>query len=151
MVAVLSREVSDVSDVSDVSEPGRRTRNVTVRDLSRNTRRLLDELEETDTSFVVLRYGRPAAIISTIPEGSLDERSGPDDLAELTAVQRMVLAAMCDGVPAEVVADRLPIAVTEALVAIAELELAGLVARDFGSYRVTRSGAAAARREGSPS
>jgi antitoxin (DNA-binding transcriptional repressor) of toxin-antitoxin stability system len=43
--------------------PAKKTRNVSARDLSRRTSRLLDEIEADGSALVVIRYGRPAAVL----------------------------------------------------------------------------------------
>ena len=149
-----------------MSTVARRTRVVSARELSRRMARLLDEIESEESAFVIVRYGRPSAMLVPFEEvagrpklprladagtfPAQDDEGGPDeglDQIDLDDRQSRILLDMlhCDDLnwtPARI--DGPPMAVLEA---VACLELSGLAKRGAGSsMHLTRKGSRVARR-----
>ena len=133
---------------SHISGPVRR---ISSRYLGRNIAELLDEVERDGNSVLIIRYGRPSALLS--PVGDDIAVRGPipgpeeyvEEIADLRAVERRLLLTLTDG---EMHAD--PIhnvcELTEGLLALANLEMKQLATRGpVGGYTITRLGARVAR------
>lgn len=128
------------------------TRNVTARDLSRRIGQLLNELEETGVPFVVLRYGRPAALVVPLESKRLaprrvtvEEREDESfAMPELDEDQRLLLTAIAAGAPDPYHPDEWRGPVADFSVASVRLEIAGLVEHGSGGLWLTRKGERAA-------
>lgn len=133
---------------SHISGPVRR---ISSRYLGRNVAELLDEVERDGNSVLIIRYGRPSAMLS--PVGDDIAVRGPipgpeeyaEEIADLTDVERRLLLRLADG---EMHADPVHNVCegTEGLLALTELEMKRLVTRGpVGGYTITRLGARVAR------
>ena len=150
-----------------MSTPVRKTRAVSARELSRRMASLLDEMESDEVALIVMRYGRPSAILVPFEEvggaqkmprlsdvaGTVEENEhnrGDDPLdVPLDPDQEWVLLdiAHCPHLNWSMnrVYDDLS-RKTARLVAFSRLELAGLVERDLSDIRLTCKGRRLARR-----
>jgi len=133
---------------SRISGPVRR---ISSRYLGRNVAQLLDEVERDGNSVLVIRYGRPSAMLCPVGDEIAAPKPNPgpdeyaDEIADLTDVERKLLLALSDGEchldPVHNVCG-----VTEGLSALAKLELKHLLTRGMvGGYSITRLGARVAR------
>ena len=133
---------------SQISGPVRR---ISSRYLGRNVAELLDEVERDGNSVLVIRYGRPSAMLSPVGDELAVRRPIPapeeyaEEIAGLTEVERKLLLTLGDGEwhpdPVHNVCE-----VTEGLLALSKLELKHLAARGVvGGYTITRLGARVAR------
>ena len=120
------------------------TRNVTARDLSRRISQLLNEIEETGTALVVLRYGQPAAMLvplepkptRTRRRVAIEQREEkPFEMPELEPADRDMLAALAKCAPEPFRPNEVSTATT-----CVRLELNGLAESDGGNYWLTADG-----------
>ena len=85
---------------SHISGPVRR---ISSRYLGRNVAQLLDEVERDGNSVLIIRYGRPSALLS--PVGDDIAVRGPipgpeeyaEEIADLTDLERRLLMTLVDG------------------------------------------------------
>ncbi len=125
-------------------------RRITLRHLARYPSKVVDEIEERREPILVLRYGRPVAIIT--PFGATSgaapsaEPEEPEEMPELSATEQLALRAIADGGRWETFMAEHDVPIGAALAAMTGLELAGLVERTFAGYRLTRRGMVVARR-----
>ena len=131
---------------------------VSARELSRRTSELLDHVAG-GTVVKICRHGRPVAALSPLADAPVrqaitktrDEESNTathltpeeeDQLGALDATQREVLAGLVDGCTADALAVRIkghdPSAIA---IALARLEIARLIVKDFSGYSLTIRGA----------
>jgi antitoxin (DNA-binding transcriptional repressor) of toxin-antitoxin stability system len=131
---------------------------VSSRDLSRHTSRLLDEIEAAGSALVVIRYGRPTAVLVPfedvaarpqlpriselggeitlwpIPEDELDD-------VELSEHQRAILVGVARCTLLYWTPSQIDMQVRDRAVALGKLEVAGLLQRGPGaSWELTRKG-----------
>ena len=120
------------------------TRNVTARDLSRRIAELLDEIEENGYGLVVLRYGRPAALLVPLEPKvrraprkiSIEEREeGPFEMPELEERSRRLLVEMARCAPDSYSPDYWTGEAFEFCGAFIRLEMAGLAETSVGGRR----------------
>ena len=150
-----------------MSRVARRTRAVSARELSRRMASLLDEMESDEVALVVMRYGRPSAMLvpfeevggaPTLPRISdvsgqipIEETVRDDDLGDvqLSSDQEWILLDIARCADLTWSMDRLYGDRSKApglLAALTRLELAGLVERDWDGIRHTRKGSRLVRR-----
>ena len=143
----------------------RATRNVSARELSRRLSNLLDEVESDGTALVVIRYGRPAAIL--VPFQEVAERpklpriadlgKGPSpssdveveeiDESELDDAQRRVVLDVSRCTSLHWTPGQADLPVRELLPALSRLETCGILERGPGAARrLTSKGERLARR-----
>lgn len=133
---------------------GRAVRSVSLRQLSRRTTSLLEEILDDGGAVLVTRYGSPVALLSPLEDAQIDRMASRraaseevDEVAEvvpdLDARQRAVLARVVAKFPYSwnandpwVRREELP----ATLVAMTKLELAGLVERVPLGLRATKLG-----------
>jgi antitoxin (DNA-binding transcriptional repressor) of toxin-antitoxin stability system len=133
---------------SHVSGPRRR---ISSRHLGRNIEAVLDEVEREGCSVLIIRYGRPSALLSPVgddiavrgPIPAPDEYA--EEIADLTDIERRLLLTLVDGEchadPAHNVCEAV-----EGLKALTKLEIKHFAARGpVGGYTITRLGARVAR------
>jgi antitoxin (DNA-binding transcriptional repressor) of toxin-antitoxin stability system len=128
-----------------------RVRTVTVRELSRETKRVLDDVAKKRRSALVVYFGQPVALITPIsgrvgvdprldaPLSDEADRSTAaredDRIARLTDLQRRVLEAIQGG---EKQPDRIAMLLSanprEVAIDMVRLELAGLVVRRWSGW-----------------
>jgi antitoxin (DNA-binding transcriptional repressor) of toxin-antitoxin stability system len=133
---------------SHISGPRRR---ISSRQLGRNIAAVLDEVERDGNSVLIIRYGRPSALLSPVgddvavrgPIPAPDEYA--EEIAELTVVESKLLLTLGDGEkhadPTHNVCE-----VIEGLQALAALEMKQFATRGpVGGYTITRLGARVAR------
>jgi len=141
----------------------RKTRAVSARELSRRMASLLDEVESESSALVVVRYGRPAAMLVPFREtverpqlpriaeiGSspaIKEGNEVDEQIELNDDNRTVVlgVARCPYLHWKPSQTELP--ASRLAVALSRLELMGLIERGVGaSWHLTASGERLARK-----
>ncbi len=99
--------------------------------MARDTARLLDEIDETGNAVAVVRFGRIVAVLAPFengeddwrPPGQLDSSAGHIDDFALGSIDRGVFELIV----------REPTGVTR-------LELAGLIEKGLGRFRLTKLG-----------
>lgn len=130
-----------------------KTRPVSARELSRRMAQLLDEMEREGNGLVVLRYGRPCALIVPVePKArraprrvAIEEREdAPFEMPELDENQRLLLTAMAAGAPDPYHPDEWRGQVSDFATASVRLEIAGLVEQGSGGLWLTPEGELAA-------
>ena len=138
----------------------RKTRAVSTREAQRHLSRLLDEIDREESAVLIVRYGRPAAMLMPFEETSqawtlprisetalwsdeTDEAEVFDDV-DLDADQAYVLTDMAQCTDVNWHLDRLyrdRSRANQLLVAVSRLELDGLVEREWhGGFTMTRKG-----------
>jgi antitoxin (DNA-binding transcriptional repressor) of toxin-antitoxin stability system len=133
---------------SHISGPVRR---ISSRYLGRNVAELLDEVERDGNSVIIIRYGRPSAMLSPVGDDIAVRPPIPapeeyaEEIADLTDVERRLLLTLVDGEwhpdPIHNVCE-----VTEGVLALTKLEMKQFVSRGpVGGYTITRLGARVAR------
>ena len=128
-------------------------RNVTARELGRNVAGILNEIEHDGGCIRIIRYGRPAAILTPAgddlpvsrPNQAPDPGAGYEsEIEALSEIQKTILVGLGDGRtnldPTVGVCDAM-----EGQLEIVKMELRQLVARDIGGITITRKGARVAR------
>jgi antitoxin (DNA-binding transcriptional repressor) of toxin-antitoxin stability system len=137
------------------------TRNVSSRELSRRTSHLLDEIESHGSALVVIRYGRPSAVLVPFEDvaarpvlprlsdlgGELtlwplsDDNDEDLDDIELDEHQRRVLVEVDRCTLLHWTPSQSDLQAGELAIALAGLEISGLLERGPGaSWRLTRRG-----------
>jgi hypothetical protein len=133
---------------SDISG---RVRRISSRHLGRNVAAILDEVEREGCSVLIIRYGRPSAMLSAVGDGIAVRRPQPgheeyaEEIAGLTEVESKLLLVLGDG---ELHLDPLHnfCGVAEGVPALTKLELKQFATRGpVGGYTITRLGARVAR------
>ena len=133
------------------------TRSVSARELSRRMADLMDEMETEGFGLVVLRYGRPAALlvpiepsvrraprrvsIEKVESAPVDE---PIDLSRLGDDERRLLLAMADCLPERYSPDSWVGPISAFTVAFTHLEFEYLAVRDGGHWLTEKGERAAA-------
>ena len=133
------------------------TRAVSARELSRRMADLIDEMETEGHAFVVLRYGRPAALLVPIEPDvrraprrvSIEEvESAPDeeaiDLSQLRDDERGLLLAMAECHPDRYSPDRWVGPISAFSIAFTRLEMKRLVINKHGRWLTEQGERAAA-------
>ncbi len=130
-----------------------KTRNASARELSRRTSALLDEIEDQGIGVVVVRFGRPAALL--VPLGSKppnaprrvvieeSESTEIDDPFEVPALRddtRRLLLEMAERAPDFYRPDDWTGPIMQFCAAFTRLELEGLVEQDHGRRWLTARG-----------
>ncbi len=144
----------------------RKTRAVSTREAQRHLSQLLDEIDREESAVLIVRYGRPAAMLVPFEEtgqvvklpriseiglssGEVVETDADDDV-DLDADQTCVLLDMAHCTDVKWTLDRLYRDRSRAnhlLVAVSRLELSGLVEREWhGGFNMSRKGRRVARR-----
>ena len=122
------------------------TRCVSTRELSRNTAAILDQIRGSGAGFLILRYGRPIALLTPAPDdifaGVADPNPIPLDVQEidLTPEQRQFLELLSDGAVRTNPREQLGLDFGVSSLALTRLQNDGLVARPDGMYRITKHG-----------
>ena len=130
-----------------------KTRNASARELSRRTGHLLDEIEEQGIGVVVVRFGRPAALLVAletkvrtsprrvvIEEAEALETDDPVEMPSLREDARRLLLEMADRAPDPYHPDDWTGPVMEFCAAFTHLELEGLVEVSQGRRWLTAQG-----------
>jgi antitoxin (DNA-binding transcriptional repressor) of toxin-antitoxin stability system len=122
-------------------------RAVNTRCLARNTARLLDEIDETGEAVAVVRYGRIVAVLApfdngqiiAVPEAPLEPHM---DELHIRDADRRVFELIAEEPNGFWSPDQKPIdlSIPEVLGSLTRLELAGLIERNVGSFRLTKLG-----------
>ena len=116
---------------------------VTSRELSRNTGRLLDEIRASGRTLLVIRRGRPAAIMTPVQVGDVVTLEPPPEVPEvkLDALQQRILSVYSDGgVHLNLPYELEGATPSQAISAIVQLEINGLLERWYGAYRISERG-----------
>ena len=141
----------------------RKTRAVSARELSRRMASLLDEVEAESSALVVVRYGRPAAMLVPFREtverpqlpriteiGSspaMEDRDEDDDQIELNDDNRTVVLGVARCPYRHWTPSQADLPVSRLAVALSRLELVGLIERGGGpSWHLTARGERLARK-----
>jgi antitoxin (DNA-binding transcriptional repressor) of toxin-antitoxin stability system len=133
-----------------------KTRSVSARELSRSMADLMDEMETEGFGLVVLRYGRPAALMVPIepnvrraPRRVSIEKVAADAIEETVDVsalgddERRLLLAMADRLPERYSPDSWVGPIAAFSIAFTNLEFEGMSVRDGGHW-LTEKGERAA-------
>ncbi len=128
-------------------------RNVTARELGRNVAGILNEIEHDGGCITIIRYGRPAAVLTPAGDNLPVSRSNraPDprtvyesEIEALSDLQKTMLVNLGDGRthldPTVGVCEG-----SEGQLEVVKMELRQLVTRDIGGITITRKGARVAR------
>jgi len=151
----------------DPKEPVRANRAISVRDLARAPRVVLDEVEWNGEIVVLTRHGRMAAILAPLPDRTLVEVSAdpakrraadtehttspaenPEpEWLELTSLQREILIQCLENHPMPFSLNDLARrhGVRDASINVSALEMDGYIDRSIRGNRLTPGGVAAAR------
>jgi antitoxin (DNA-binding transcriptional repressor) of toxin-antitoxin stability system len=140
-----------------------KTRNAGARELSRRTADLLDEIEEEGVGVVIVRFGRPSALLVPlerkersslrrviIEEGEAQEPDDPFEMPVLREVDRGLLLEMAERAPDPYSPEDWTGPITAFCSSFTRLEFERLVEKDGGGRWLTAQGervAAALRRE----
>lgn len=140
-----------------------KTRNASARELSRRTADLLDEIEEEGVGVVIVRFGRPSALLVPlepkersasrrviIEEGEAQEPDDPLEMPLLREVDRRLLLEMAERAPDPYSPEDWTGPIMAFCAAFTRLELERLVEQVGGGRWLTAQGervAAALRRE----
>lgn len=141
----------------------RSTRAVTARELSRRMSSLLDEIESERCALVVIRYGRPSAMLvpfresaerttlpritDLVPMLTTEEIEEEEPDVELSEDQTLAILSIAHCRFLHWKPGQLDLPASRLAVALTKLELGGLAERGpGGSWRLTRPGERVARR-----
>lgn len=126
---------------------------VTVRQLARDTSRVIDKVRESDRPVIITRHGIPVAAIHpleidpwapqplkpTIP--GVEEKAIELDSFDLSGLRKDILRELAEGNVIDDIAHKLKASIPQLGVDVTGLELAGLVSSSFGGrYRLTKTG-----------
>lgn len=124
-----------------------RTRSVSARELSRRMADLIDEMETEGVALVVLRYGRPAALLVPLepnvrraPRRVSIEKVEPEavddaiDLSQLGVDERRLILEMAAGAPESYSPDRWGEPISAFCRAFTRLEFEGLAVNKHGRW-----------------
>jgi antitoxin (DNA-binding transcriptional repressor) of toxin-antitoxin stability system len=130
-----------------------KTRNASARELSRRTADLLDEIEQQGIGLVVIRFGRPAALLVplepkvrtaprrvVIEEAESPKTDDPIEMPELRDDDRRLLLEMARCAPDPYCPDDWAGPIMAFCAAFTRLELEGLAQRDGSGRWITTQG-----------
>lgn len=140
------------------NHPIRADRVVSMRELAQSAARLIAEIEQDGSVFVLSRHGRMVAVLAPLPERTIVEFEGevapqvievegePDPRwDELDECETVILLTALESYPMPFGVGGLSLPVNRLGAALGGLELRGFIERIGAGRRLTREGLAAAR------